>query len=212
MDSEYSVMVSNKFAGLLVDEEDPAELINGPREKTKEEDNRKDAKKKPLVEKKFVKTATKDPFSKKENVPDENRRDNRREKPDDRRGPRKDDTRRENEKNSRMSNGPVSPSERKNFDKPRGGFGRRKEHDSGDVENNNREERKSESGERKSGFGGDRENRGDRAGGFGGFGGNRDGERGGGRGRGGRGRGGRGGFGRGRGRREFDRHSGSDKT
>lgn len=77
MDSEYSVMVSNKFAGLLVDEEDPAELINGPREKTKDEDNRKDTKKKQVVDKKSVKTASKDTFSKKENLPDENKRDSK---------------------------------------------------------------------------------------------------------------------------------------
>ena len=134
----------------------------------------------------------------------------RKEKQEERRGPRRDDTRRENEKNTRVSNGPVSPSERKNFDKPRGGgFGRRRENESNDADNNNREERKSDPGERRTGGFGNRENRGERGGGFGGP---RDEERGGGRGRGGRGRGGRGGFSRGRGRREFDRHSGSDRA
>ena len=77
MDSEYSVMVSNKFAGLLLDEEDPGELINGPRAKPKDDDNRKDAKKKQVVEKKPVKTAAKETFSKKESINDENKRDSK---------------------------------------------------------------------------------------------------------------------------------------
>ena len=78
MDSEYSVLVSNKFAGLLVDEEDPAEIINGAKEKSKDEDlNRKDAKKKQIAEKKFAKSAVKDASSKKENVNDENKKDSK---------------------------------------------------------------------------------------------------------------------------------------
>jgi hypothetical protein len=78
MDSEYSVMVSNKFAGLLVDEEDPAEIINGPKEKSKDEDiSRKDTKKKQIFEKKLAKPSPKDVFSKKENVNDENKKDSK---------------------------------------------------------------------------------------------------------------------------------------
>ena len=79
MDSEYSVMVSNKFAGLVMDEEDPAELINGPKEKSKDEDiNRKDTKKKQLLEKKLAaKSNAKDALSKKENVNDENKKDSK---------------------------------------------------------------------------------------------------------------------------------------
>jgi hypothetical protein len=78
MDSEYSVMVSNKFAGLLVDEEDPAEIINGPKEKSKDEDiNRKDTKKKQNLDKKVAKSSTKDAFAKKENVNDENKKDSK---------------------------------------------------------------------------------------------------------------------------------------
>ena len=78
MDSEYSVMVSNKFAGLLVDEEDPAEIINGPKEKSKDEDtNRKDTKKKQIYDKKAAKPNTKDAFAKKENVNDENKKDSK---------------------------------------------------------------------------------------------------------------------------------------
>ena len=78
MDSEYSVMVSNKFAGLLVDEEDPAEIINGPKEKSKDEDiNRKDTKKKQNLDKKVTKSSAKDAFAKKENVNDENKKDSK---------------------------------------------------------------------------------------------------------------------------------------
>ena len=76
MVSEYSVMVSNKFAGLLVDEDDPSVLRNGPREKPKDEDNRsRDFKKKLVVDKKSAKTTSKDAFSKKDNVNDETRKD-----------------------------------------------------------------------------------------------------------------------------------------
>lgn len=76
MDREYSVLVSNKFAGLLDDEEDPAEIINGPKEKSKDEDsNRKDNKKKQVLEKKPAKPNAKDAFSKKENINDENQKD-----------------------------------------------------------------------------------------------------------------------------------------
>lgn len=125
----------------------------------------------------------------------------RKEKLDDRRATRRDDTKRENEKNTRIMNDPSISNEKRNFDKPRGG--RRRENESTDIDNNNRDEKKFDSGERRSGAFGSRENRADRVGGF------RDEDRGGGRGRGGRGRGG---FGRGRGRREFDRHSGSDRT
>ena len=79
MDSEYSVMVSNKFAGLLVDEEDPSEIINGPKEKSKDEDTvRKDTlKKKQVLDKKLPKSGTKDTFSKKETVNDENKKDSK---------------------------------------------------------------------------------------------------------------------------------------
>ena len=79
MDSEYSVMVSNKFAGLLVDEEDPAEIINGPKEKSKDDDTiRKDTiKKKQILDKKIVKSGTKDALSKKETVNDENKKDSK---------------------------------------------------------------------------------------------------------------------------------------
>lgn len=78
MDSQYSVMVSNKFAGLLVDEEDPAEIISGPKEKSKDEDiNRKDTKKKQIAEKKSAKSTPKDTFSKKENINDENKKDSK---------------------------------------------------------------------------------------------------------------------------------------
>ncbi|XP_046847987.1 RGG repeats nuclear RNA binding protein A-like isoform X2 [Xenia sp. Carnegie-2017] len=203
MDSEYSVMVSNKFAGLLMDEEDQAEMdiLIVSSEKSKDEVYGKDSKKKQIVDKKLAKSGTKDAVSRKENINSENKKDNRKEKLDDRRATRRDDTKRENEKNTRIMNDPSISNEKKNFDKPRGG--RRRENESTDIDNNNRDEKKFDSGERRSGAFGSRENRGDRVGGF------RDEDRGGGRGRGGRGRGG---FGRGRGRREFDRHSGSDRT
>lgn len=79
MDSEYSVMVSNKFAGLLMDEEDQAEMdiLIVSSEKSKDEVYVKDSKKKQIVDKKLAKSGTKDAVSRKENINNENKKDSK---------------------------------------------------------------------------------------------------------------------------------------
>lgn len=201
MEVEYSIGVHNRFGALNFDDEDPDDILHKP-EKTKEEPSKKEKTKK--QDKKDVKQATKEtkPASTKKDIVNEESK--KEERTESRRGGRgKSDVRRENEKNTRLANG---PSERKDRDDnpPRerrgggfgGGFNRRREGSHGDPDSPEKE-----GGEReRGGFDRGRGGRGMRGrGGRGGF-----GPRGG-----GGGGGGGGSFGR---KREFERRSGSDRS
>lgn len=194
MEVEYSIGVNNRFLALGLDDEDPEETLL-KQEKKEEPSKKEKAKKQDKKAAKQPVKETKPAAGRKDNVNEEPKKE---ERTDSRRGGRgKSDVRRENDKNTRLTNG---PSERRDRDDntPRerrgGGFGggfRRRDGPQGDTDSPDKEGAERERGVFERGRGG----RGSRGGG--------------GRGRGGFGPRGGGGFGR---KREFERRSGSDRS